>query len=106
MEKKPPIIAVILTILSMVQPTLSLFFAYIWSLDATKGFLFYALSPIVNWVAIALAIISIIICQRSVKRNGQYLSAYILLVVNCASVIINLALIPLNYFERFPRFMY
>lgn len=106
MKSKPPIIALIFTVLSMAQPVLSMITSVVLYLDATKGFLFYALAPLVNWIGIALAIISIIICQKSVRLHGQYVSAYILLVINCASVIINLALIPLNYFERFPRFMY
>ena len=103
MKKKPPVITIILTLISLLPPLLTVVMNMAGIHYAAEGFLFYALAPAVNLIAVAVSIVCIILCQRSVKLNGQYLSAYIILIVNCALIIINLALILFNHFTRFPR---
>ena len=95
MKKEAPILAIILTLISLVPPMVFLFLDISYTIEY-GSLMFHALSPILNLCAIALGIVSIHLCQKSVRENGQYLSAYILLVINSASIIINLIVAVLN----------
>ncbi len=97
MEKKPPVIAIILTILSFIPPMIFLIWKSFY-FDSISVIWTYTLSPILNLIAVAPAVVSIILCQKSVRKVGEYLSTYILLVINSALIIINLILIAINYF--------